>query len=129
MSDWIKNPMVVEAVGAILRWGGTILFAWLMTKGIFTEEQATRFTEYVSSPGVVAGVLGLLVTGILAVVSAFRKRQKLVTALAMPAETTERQVEKAIKDPTIQTPPVSKEKTKAPYIRTNPLPNGPEDRR
>ena len=78
---------------------------WLVTQGYWTNDAAEKYVS--------AGALFLISIGWSLWVQ-YRKRLKIVTALAMPAESTEREMEAVMK--TGATPPATVSKDTAPYL-------------
>lgn len=101
------NPLVVDLLGSLFRWGLTGLSAYLVTKGIWTQEQATQF---------VAAVALALVSLCWTLWKTYSKRLKFVTALTLPPGSTERDVEQRIQSPILSTPAASTPKDVAPTL-------------
>jgi hypothetical protein len=79
--------MIAAALGSILRHALTGVAGFFVTKGIWSEDEASSY--------LMAAVAGLLALG-WAIYSKYIAQAKLVTALAAPAGTTERDVEKMV---------------------------------
>lgn len=96
------NPIAQEAIGSILRWGLAIVAGYLVKQGIWTDAAATTY--------VMAASLALLSVG-WSLWQKYHDRVKLLTALTMPAGTTENQVIAKVASgavtPTVTTPPDS----------------------
>lgn len=100
------NPMLQAALGAILRWGLTILATLFVNHGIWTQSEAAGY--------VVGASLGLLTLG-WTLWNKYKGRVKFLTALKMQPGTTEAQVEARVAS-TLPNPPVSTPKDMAPLI-------------
>ncbi len=74
------NPLMVEALGSLLRWGLAIAAGVLVEKGIWTEANAAAVVS--------AGALALTSLG-LSLWQKFQAHQKLVTAIAAAGMTEE----------------------------------------
>lgn len=81
------NPMVQAALAAIFRWLLTFGSAYLVSRGVWTQEDATTY--------VVAGAAALA-TLAWSLYQKYVERSKLVTALASPP-TSEQHVEQMVK--------------------------------
>jgi hypothetical protein len=101
------NPLLQEALGSILRKLLTVAATWLVAQGYWTDTAAQQY--------VAAATLALLSVG-WSLWTNYRKRLKIVTALAMPAETSERELIAQIK--TGDVPPATVSKDAAPYMPT-----------
>ncbi len=88
------NPFTRSLVMAAVRQGLMALSASLLTHGWVTADQS----QHLSSPEIVAGVTGVLIS--LAAVAWSKRGQRVVTltALAMPEGTTERELHLAVKN-------------------------------
>ena len=93
------NPMLQEALASILRWALAIGAGYLVQHGIWTQGDASSY--------VTAATMGLLALG-WSLWQKYASRLKLLTALTMPAGTTEHAVEAKIATgvgvPSISTP-------------------------
>lgn len=99
------NPMFAAAIGAIIRWALTFLAGYLVTRGIWSQQEATVY--------VLAAATAL--TALLwSLYQKYIERAKLVTALATPGVKSEAQIEAMVKDES-QRPPVSMDKERLPY--------------
>jgi hypothetical protein len=92
------NPLVIDLLGSLLRWGLTAVAGWLVSHGIWTQAQATSFA--------VAGSMALLTLG-WSLWKSYSKRLKIVTALSLPKGSTELDVEYQIAMPHLPTPSVT----------------------
>jgi hypothetical protein len=81
------NPLLSEALGAILRWALTGLAGWFVSRGIWSADAASQY--------VAATAIGLLTLG-WSLWAKYKTRLKFVTALASPEWTTEVDVEHRI---------------------------------
>lgn len=99
------SPLVVEALGSIVRAGLQILAGYLVTAGIWQAEAAEKYVG--------AAALALISLG-WSLWQKYSMRTKLVTALAMPSGASENQAKALIDNPNIVTPPVSTAKDAAP---------------
>ncbi|HXG71341.1 MAG TPA: hypothetical protein VNJ04_12115 [Gemmatimonadaceae bacterium] len=82
------NPLVSQFISAVLRWALQGAFAYLIAKGVLTEEQGSIM---------LVGLVGSLVTLAWMLWTKYKDRLKFVTALAAPIGSTERQVEASVK--------------------------------
>lgn len=93
------NPILQEALGSILRWGLAAGAGWLVEHGVWTSGNAS---VYVS-----AGTIALLSLG-WSLWNKYKGRIKLLTALTMPAGTTEAglqaQIKAGVPTPAVTTP-------------------------
>lgn len=92
------NPLLVEAIGSILRAILNVGAGWLVAHGIWASSDAEK---YVGAAALMLVSLGWSLwqhSGM---------RKKLVTAMAMPAGITEQQVQAVVKDKTVEKPPVT----------------------
>ena len=78
------NPLVAQALGAIVRWALTFLSAWFVQHGIWTSENAT---EYSAGAALAIVALGWSLW------QKYKNRLKFLTALESPPGTTEAHVE------------------------------------
>ena len=74
------NPILQSAIGSILRWALALLAGYIVKKGIWTEGDATTYVS--------AGTLALLALG-WSLWQKYTARSKTLTALMMPAGSTE----------------------------------------
>lgn len=111
------NPLLLELLGALLRWAITAALAFALGHGMLDATLAGRVSEYLLSPAVLTGLVGLLATGGLVLRAWVQNRRKFLTALALPAESTANQVDATIADPSIQTPPLSKAADAPSYLK------------
>ncbi len=91
------NPMLAEALGAILRWGLTIAAAELVHHGIWTASDAERY---------VGALAMFLLTLGWSLWTRYKSRQVLVTALSA-AGMTERQAKADVSRVNTPTPTVT----------------------
>lgn len=93
------NPILSAALGSILRWALAFGAGWLVQHGIWTQADASTY--------VAAAAMGLLAFG-LSLWNKYKGRVTLLTALTMPAGTTEDAVHAKMASgvplPTITTP-------------------------
>lgn len=99
------NPMLQAALGAIFRWAFTFLAGWFVQHGIWTGNQAETY---------VAGAAMATLTLLWTLWNKYHGRLKFLTALTMPAGSTEQQVEQRVADPLVSNPSVSTPKTETP---------------
>lgn len=111
------NPLLLDVLGALVRWAITALIAFALGHGLLDATLAGRVSDYLLSPAVITGLVGLLATGGLVLRAWIHNRRKFLTALALPAESTAQQVDAAIADPSIQTPPLSKAADAPSYLK------------
>lgn len=100
------NPLLVEALGSVVRAVLNIGAGWLVARGIWTSEKAETY--------VAAGALALIAYG-WSVWQKQHMRAKLVTSNAL-AGVTEREVHAMVKDPDVATPSVGTPKDMVPTI-------------
>lgn len=81
------NPLLQEALGAIIRWALALGAGYLVRAGVWTDAQAST---YVAALTLAALALGWSLW------QKYRTRLKLVSALASPAVLSEKQVERNI---------------------------------
>lgn len=98
------NPLIQNAVTAFIRHALTILGTWFVAQGIMTEEASA---EFVGGAAIAIGALAW------SFYEKYVSRRKLVTALASPKGTTEREVERHISSGEAL-PPVTLAKTHKP---------------
>lgn len=101
--DALINPFVKKILGAVIRAVLMLAVPYLVSQGIWTPDEATA---------TVATVATALTALTLSLLEKYWTRQKLVTALAMPTGSTERDVEAQIKSG--PTPPVTLAKDEPP---------------
>lgn len=99
------NPLYTSMLMGFLRWALQGAFVWMAARGIIRPDQ----TELV-----VAGIAGALGTLGWVLWTKFRDRQKLLTAAAKPAGTSERTVEAAVAEG--KAPPVTLDKDARPHL-------------
>jgi len=94
------NPILQSAIGSILRWALAIIAGYIVKKGIWTATDATTYIE--------AGTMALLALG-WSLWEKYSKRSKLLTALMLPAGSTENDVNAHLASgagtPSVLTPP------------------------
>lgn len=92
------NPLVLEAVGAVVRWGLALLAGYLVDHRIWTAEQSERYV----------GAAALAVVPILwSLYRKYKNRLKLLAALSTPQVISESKLESNIKAfgaPAVTTP-------------------------
>ena len=87
MEAWM--PLVKDIAGSVGRLIGVIIIGWLVQQEALTPEQAaSALTAFVATFVASAPVVGW------AVYRTFKKRQKIVTALALPAGKSEAALER-----------------------------------
>ena len=101
------NPLSQEAIASILRWGLAIGAGYLVKQGIWTEENAATY--------VAAAALGLIALG-WGLYQKYASRLKLMVALALPKNSTEKQAEDVIKRG--DAPPATLTKSERPHLET-----------
>jgi len=105
--DTILNPILQKSLGSILRAALTLAVPFFVAQGIWTPEEATA---------TVAAIATALAALLWSFFEKYRSQKKLVTALSMPAGSTQHEVETQIA--TGPTPPVSLPKDVAPHAAT-----------
>lgn len=85
------NPMILEIIGSFVRWVLTIVGGWLVTKGVWTQEQADQYITFLT-----AGIALSLCTLAWSLWKQYKSRRLQVTAQAMPAHQTERDVKAVV---------------------------------
>lgn len=85
------NPLLAQALGAIIRHFLTILAGYLVGKGIWSPDQAGQYVEAAA-----AALVAALVALAWSLWSKYKGRQKLLTALDLPAGSSEAQVKTAL---------------------------------
>lgn len=98
------NPLLVEALKSIFRWILTIAATYLVSRGIWTQENAVVY---------VGAAATALVTLLWSLWQHYGMRLKFVTA-ASEAGLSEHQIEAMVKDPGVVNPPVSAPKNEVP---------------
>lgn len=97
------NPILEKMLGSIIRHVLTLVVPFFVARGIWTPEEATGY--------VTAAVAAILVIG-WSLWEKFSSQRNLVTALTMPANSTQAQVETKVKSG--DTPPVTLQKNETP---------------
>jgi hypothetical protein len=101
----LDNPMVKEIAASFVKWALAGLFGYLLKQGVLSNDQVTYLT-------------GAAVTGLLALAwmirERYKSRNKLMTALAQTAPTSEAHLEQLAKSPAA--PPVNLPKDRIPYM-------------
>lgn len=107
------NPLLVEAIGSIVRAVLNIVAGWLVAHGVWASSDAEKYVG--------AAALALISLG-WSLWQKYGMRSKLVTAMALPSGMTENQVEAAVKNPQLETPSVTlpKDEVPAPVSQTPP---------
>lgn len=95
------NPLLVEALGSVLRAALNIGAGWLVAHGIWASSDAEKYVG--------AAAIALITLG-WSIWQKYGMRTKLVTAMAMPSGVSENQVKAVVDDPNIATPPVTIQK-------------------
>lgn len=101
------NPFVQDIGGAVVRTLIGIMLGWLVKQQLITGEQAEAW---------ITGLSGAVIILAWSLYQKYTSRQKLVTALASPAGSTERRVEQVISEG--DAPPVTIPKHVPPYLPT-----------
>jgi hypothetical protein len=99
------NPLLVEALGSIVRAGLNVCAGWLVAHGIWSSSNAEKYVG--------AAALALISLG-WSLWQHYGMRSKLITALATPATMSEHQIEGIVNDPTVLTPSVMTPNNEAP---------------
>lgn len=99
------NPMINDALLTLFRWAFTLLAGWFINHGILTGNQAETY---------VAGAAVGAVTLTWALWAKYRGRLKFLTALQMPADSTEHEVEQRIADKWVPNPSITTPKNTVP---------------
>lgn len=97
------NPLLVEAIGAIVRWGLTFVAGYLIKAGIWTEASSASY--------IVAGSAAIIALG-WSIWQKYKMRLKFLMAASAPRKMTEEQVEEQVK--TNPVPSVTTPKTEVP---------------
>lgn len=105
------NPMLSGIVMAIVRYVLAGLMAAAVQRGILTPDQ----TEYL-----IAGAAGFVGVVLWALWVKYRDRLKLTTAMAMPSQVSEKQVEAAVKAGNAPPVTLSKDQPVRPMGSINP---------
>lgn len=105
------NPLLIEALGSIVRAALNIGAGWLVAHGIWSSSDAEKYVG--------ALAIALLTLG-WSIWQKHGMRAKLVTAMAMPAGVSENQVQAAVSDPHVLTPPVTLPKDAVAYPMARP---------
>ena len=82
------DPLLKSLLGSFFRWFFTFTATWLVSRGVLTTGDATEL---------ITGATALLVTLAWALITRYRSRIKLLTALDSPAGTTLAEVNEKIK--------------------------------
>lgn len=98
------NPLVREGLASVVRAVLQMLAGWLIANGLWTSSDADKIL-----PGLALAIVSL----VWSVYQKARMRNKLVTAMAMPSGVSENQVQAAIRNPFIHTPPITLAKDEA----------------
>lgn len=98
------NPLLREGLASVVRAGLQMLAGWLIANGLWSSAEAEKVL-----PGLALGLVAISWS----IYQKVRMRNKLVTAMAMPSGVSENQVQAAIKNPFIATPPVTLAKDEA----------------
>jgi hypothetical protein len=99
------NPFISDVIGAIVRTVIAALLGMLVNQQLITHDQAEAW---------VTGITGAVIVLGWSIIRKYLTRQKLLTALASNAGTTEHEVEQLVKAGSA--PPVSLPKHEAPYL-------------
>lgn len=103
------NPMLQAALGSIVRFALAGVFGVLVSKGIWTEAEASTYLS--------AAVLGILTLG-WSIWQKYGNRLKFMTASAAGKPVSEKEVEQMVKAG--QAPPVTLPKERVPYLEGAP---------
>lgn len=101
--DDLLNPILIKALGSLIRAALMLAVPFFVSRGIWTPDEGTA-----TMAAIAAAAAALL----LSLFEKYRSQKKLVTALSMPVGSTQKEVEEVIKSE--QTPPVSLPKDVAP---------------
>jgi hypothetical protein len=115
MNDFM-NPLLQSALGAIIRWALTFGAGYLVSKGIWTQEESAVYVT-----AAVTGVLTLL----WAVWKRYRDERLVNTALAMPGGATRTEAHEVIAAGAA--PPASVKANHIPFLEGTPNP-GKDDK-
>lgn len=118
------NPIVTDLLAALVRYAIVWLLGALLTHHVITEDQEHQAAQYFTDPTVMLSIVAALCTVALALRSVIKARLKLLTALSLPAATTERVVEQIAKS---DAPSLSTPKTDVPTALPKPGPNEPKE--
>lgn len=99
------NPIMQKVLGSVVRHMLALTIPFLVSQGIWTTDQATA---------TMTSIAAALTVLLMSLYEKYSSQKKLVTALAMPKGTTQKDVEVQIA--TGQTPPVSLPKDIAPKV-------------
>jgi uncharacterized membrane protein YhiD involved in acid resistance len=99
------NPLLSAALGAILRWGLTGAAGYFVAKGIWTQEEASTY---------VVALIGAVLTLAWSLYQKYTAQQKIVTAAAAPAGTSQEKVKQMVTNG--QAPPATLSLTESPYL-------------
>lgn len=101
------DPMITEFIGVLVRWAITTAIAYLVSQHILTEDQGATFAADFTHKALIS--LPLLAPLAWGLWVKYRGRVKLMTALSMPANSTENDVKTKIAlgqpTPSVLTPP------------------------
>lgn len=101
------NPVLLDLLTALAKWGVTVFFTWLTAKHVITAPEGDRFATAIISHLAMWIAMGSPLAWI--IWGKIKARQKLMMALSMPEGSTENEVKAAIKagepTPTVWTPP------------------------
>lgn len=102
--DQFMNPIVIKAMGSLVRAGLMLAVPFFVSRGIWTTDEATATLAAVATALTALGW---------SIFEKYKSQKKLVTALALPAGVSEKQVEHRVA--TGPTPPVTLPKDVPPY--------------
>jgi membrane protein implicated in regulation of membrane protease activity len=103
--DNLLNPMLMKALGSLIRAGLMLAVPFFVSQGIWTPDEATA-TMTALATAAAALVWSLF--------EKYKSRQKLVTAIASAKGDTEANVEKKVDKG--QAPPVTLQKDEVPHL-------------
>lgn len=90
-------PLLLEFLGAIIRFALTGVGVWLVNKGVITSEQSGRFIDAAT-----VGMALMVVSLAWSVLAKYRSRLKLLGALYGPFGGSEEEAKETAKDPMIK---------------------------
>lgn len=113
------NPMLLDALGSIVRWVLAFGAGWLVQHGIWTQANATIY--------VTAFAAALIALG-WSLWQKYRSRVKLLAVLNLVRGLSEQRVENRLQAKTIAVPPVSTPKNVIPTMAPSISPVSPPDK-
>ncbi len=88
------NPMVSAILGSLVRWALAFVGGYLVSKGVWTQDQSAEYSEYL-----VAAITAAIVSLAWSVYQKYRTRIVVQTALDMPKGSSERQLAATLNPP------------------------------